>query len=159
MRIDVVKAKIVEYLNENGSAIVSDVYRYVGCGKETFYRALNELIREGVIEDSRRGKYRVIFLKNVVPSYVKVIAIITIFVVILSVVPYSDGGAFEINMDSGVKVVPYPDKSFFYLVMIYLLGVWTGVIVLKPEDLRPIVDNVYSLIRKVYSAVKNVRPF
>lgn len=126
---------IVEYLRENGASFINELYVSSGVSKDTFYKALNGLIDEGVVVTYRDGKRRYVKLIAVFPDYLKYVVLITCVVVFLSTATLTKYKLLFVDFGSSYPIV-FPDSSFFYLLLMYLIGLWTGIVFFRAEDLE-----------------------
>lgn len=145
-KIASVQEFIVEYLRENGASFINELYLSSGVSKDTFYKALNGLIEEGVVTTYRDGKRRYVKLIAVVPDYLKYVSIITGIVVFLSAAAFSRYKLTFIDLGSSYPIV-FPDTSFFYLLLMYLIGLWTGIVFFRSEDLESVYLSIKSGLR------------
>lgn len=153
-KISEVQDFIVGYLKENGASYINELYEASGVSKDTFYRALNGLIDEGTVTTYRDGKRRYVKLTSVIPDYLKyIIACTTVAVILtwLSTLNY-DFVFVDFGSDYPLK---YPDTTFFYFVLMFLIGFWAGIVAFRFEDLESAYFAFKSKLSRIISAIKH----
>jgi len=131
MRIDQVKTQIVEYLEENGSASVSELVRAIGCGKSTIYTS------------TMRRNRRIVTLTYGVPNYLKtLISLTAICLALLATFGSSPTEKIVVNLDGGETHVVYVVGPVIIpvIALSVLTGFWIAVAMFKQDDL-------YALLR------------
>lgn len=152
MKIEEAREKILEYLEENGSANVSQLARVVGCGKSTLYDAIAELEAEGKIKSEMKRNQRVIVLTCIVPKYIKALFWLTLAFILFYYYAYSNPSKIKINFNGSEYM--YIGLEFIPLfILSILVGFWLGVIILKEEDLEPIRMIIKRALDKIKDAV------
>jgi len=152
MRIEQVKTQIVEYLEENGSASVSELVRAVGCGKSTIYEALSELESAGKVQSTMYRNRRMISLTYGIPKYVKALLAVTILC-ILSFIFFTShpSQTMTVNLNGAKVVYVFIGPAIVPVIALSVItGFWMAIVVLKYEDL-------YGFVRIVRSFVQYLR--
>ena len=158
LHIEEVKEHIIEYLRENGSANMSELYRAIGCSKQTIYDSVRSLEDEGKVKTRMVRNRRIVTLVESVPVYLKVLTAITVLCVFAHYIgQVTLQPDVTVNLDSGDGGVVYKPPQFtvatLFLLQI-LAGYWFAVITFKSEDLvetasaikrkvKPIFDKIY----------------
>jgi len=149
-KISSVQEFIVEYLRENGASYINELYSSSGVSKDTFYKALNGLIEEGIVTTYRDGKRRYVKLTMVVPTYLKHVTIITIGVLVMTVFPVTFDGFVFVDFGSSYPL-SFPDTTFIYFILMYVIGLWTGIIFFRAEDLESAYLSIKSRLKSLVS--------
>lgn len=153
-KISEVQGFIVEYLKENGASYINELYEASGVSKDTFYKALNTLIDEKVVTTYRDGRRRYVKLISVVPDYLRYIIACTAVAVILTWLSTLNYNFVFVDFGSGYPL-RYPDTTFFYFVIMFLIGFWTGIVAFRFEDLESAYFALKSKLSKIISAIKS----
>jgi len=151
MRIDQVKTQIVEYLEENGSASVSELVRAIGCGKSTIYEALSSLESEGKVTSTMRRNRRIVTLTYGVPNYLKtLISLTAICLALLATFGSSPTEKIVVNLDGGETHVVYVVGPVIIpvIALSVLTGFWIAVAMFKQDDLYALFKHVRAAIAK-----------
>ena len=152
-RVSSVQEYIIEYLRENGASYINELYNSSGVSKDTFYKALNALIESGSVVSYREGKRRYVKLVSVVPSYLKHLIFTTLAVIVMMLVSLAKHEFNYVDFGSPYPV-SYPDPGIFYMMVMFLLGLWTGVIFFRDEDLESAYYYLKIKMRELVSLIR-----
>ena len=135
MKADEVREKVIDYLKENGSANMTELWREIGCGKQTIYDVVRELEEEGKVKSSIVRGRRVVTLIGIIPNYLKTLIVVTFSTLILFGVE-TKANPIIVNTSGGwdytSSIVAYPPISTVLLSL--LTGFWIAVFMLRYDD-------------------------
>lgn len=152
-KINEVQDFIVGYLKENGASYINELYEASGASKDTFYKALNNLIDDEIVTTYRDGKRRYVKLISSFPGYLKSLTAITIAVLFMMYVSTLNFDVLMINFGKPYPI-KYPDTSFFYMILMFFLGLWTGIFFFRQEDLESAYLSIKIRLSKMVSLVR-----
>ena len=149
-RDEEVAEKIVEVLEDMGSANLTELCRIIGCGKSTIYRAVSILESKGIIETRLIRGRRIAILKERTPAYLKALAGLTAFVFFLCYLDFRSASVVTVNMHSNPSAgVVLPSVAPASIVVLSILaGYWAAVLMLKPNDVAEACSNLKKFLEE-----------
>jgi len=157
-RDEEVAEKIVEVLEDMGSANLTELCRTIGCGKSTIYRAVKILETKGIIETRLIRGRRIAILKERTPAYLKVLAALTALTSFLCYLDFRSASALTVNMNmnSNPGVVQPSTAPAFIIILSILAGYWIAVLMLKPNDVAEACSNLKKFLEESLFRIESV---